>query len=129
MNPLCKDSGVALLPWSPLARGFLVSDPSGETVRSTPRSKTDDAQSKFYGRASDIEVRRVLHMLAREKNLEPATLAYAWLLQKGVTAPIVGVSKNFHIDHAVAAQDVTLSLAEAQLLEKAYEPRAVIGHS
>jgi len=129
MNPLCKDSGVALLPWSPLARGFLVSDPSGETVRSTPRSKTDDAQSKFYGRASDIEVRRALHILAREKNLEPATLAYAWLLQKGVTAPIVGVSKDFHIDHAVAAQDVTLSLAEAQLLEKAYEPRAIIGHS
>ncbi len=129
MNPLCKDSGVALLPWSPLARGFLVSDPSGESVRSTPRSDMDDTQGKFYGRESDLQVRQALHLLAREKNIEPATLAYAWLLHKGVTAPIVGVSKSLHVDHAVAAQNVTLSLDEAKLLEKAYAPRTVLGHS
>ena len=129
MIPLCKDLDVALLPWSPLARGFLVSDPSGEIARSTPRSETDDAQSKFYGRAADLKVRQALHLLAREKGIEPATLAYAWLLHRGVSAPIVGVSKDFHIDHAVAAQNVTLSHDEAQLLEKAYEPRTVLGHS
>ena len=129
MITLCKDLDVALLPWSPLARGFLVSDPSGEIARSTPRSETDDAQSKFYGRAADLKVRQALHLLAREKGIEPATLAYAWLLHRGVSAPIVGVSKDFHIDHAVAAQNVTLSHDEAQLLEKAYEPRTVLGHS
>jgi len=129
MIPLCKDSGVALLPWSPLARGFLVSDPSGEIARSTPRSETDDAQSKFYGRAADLQVRQALHLLARERSIEPATLAYAWLLHKGVTAPIVGVSKDFHVDHAVAAQNIILSTEEAQLLETAYEPRTVLGHS
>ena len=74
-------------------------------------------------------MRQALHLLAREKGIEPATLAYAWLLHRGVSAPIVGVSKDFHIDHAVAAQNVTLSHDEAQLLEKAYEPRTVLGHS
>jgi aryl-alcohol dehydrogenase-like predicted oxidoreductase len=129
MIPLCTDSGVALLPWSPLARGFLVSDPSGEIVRSTSRSEADDTQSKFYGRASDLQVRQALHTMAQQKKIEPATLAYAWLLHKGVTAPIAGVSKAFHVDHAVAALNVTLSQSEVMLLEKAYEPRAVLGHS
>jgi len=129
MIPLCSDAGVALLPWSPLARGFLVSDPSGEIARSTPRSETDDTQSKFYGRAADVQVRQALHLMARQKQIEPATLAYAWLLHRGVTAPIAGVSKDFHVDHAVAAINVTLSTSEAMLLEKAYEPRTVLGHS
>ena len=71
----------------------------------------------------------MLHAIAREKDVQPATLAYAWLLHKGVTAPIAGVSKDFHIDHAVAALHVTLSPSEVILLEKAYEPRAVIGHT
>ena len=90
MIPLCQDLGVALLPWSPLARGFLVSDPSGDQVRSTPRSQTDDVQGKFYGRTEDLQVRQALHDMARAKQIEPSTLAYAWLLHKGVTAPIVG---------------------------------------
>lgn len=129
MIPLCLDASVALLPWSPLARGFLVSDPSGEGLRATPRGEADDAARKLYGRPADLQVRTALHELAGDKGVQPATLAYAWLLHKGVTAPIAGVSKNYHIDHAVAAIDVTLSASEAELLEKAYEPRAVLGHS
>jgi len=129
MIPLCRDAGVALLPWSPLARGFLASDPSGEMTRATPRGEADDAERKFYGRAADLQVRQVLHALAREKSVQPATLAYAWLLHKGVTAPIAGVSKDHHVDHAVAALHVTLSPSEVILLEKAYEPRAVLGHT
>jgi aryl-alcohol dehydrogenase-like predicted oxidoreductase len=113
MIPLCKDSGVALLPWSPLARGFLVGD----------------IQGKFYGRASDLQVRQALHVMAQQKQIEPSTLAYAWLLHKGVTAPIAGVSKEFHVQHAVAALNVTLSDSDALLLEKSYEPRGVLGHS
>jgi aryl-alcohol dehydrogenase-like predicted oxidoreductase len=129
MIPLCRDSGVALLPWSPLARGFLVSDPSGDGARATPRGVADDAARKFYGRPADLQVRQALHVLAREKDVQAATLAYAWLLHKGVTAPIAGVSKNYQIDHAVAALDVPLSASEVALLEQAYEPRAVLGHS
>ena len=129
MIPLCRDAGVALLPWSPLARGFLVSDPSGVGTRATPRGEADDAARKFYGRPADLLVRQALHVLAREKDVQPATLAYAWLLYRGVTAPIAGVSKDYQVDHAVAAINVTLSASEAALLEEAYEPRAVLGHS
>jgi aryl-alcohol dehydrogenase-like predicted oxidoreductase len=129
MIPLCRDSGVALLPWSPLARGFLVADPASEAARPTARGEADEAARKFYGRASDLAVRQALHGLAREKGVQPATLAYAWLLHKGVTAPIAGVSKDYQIDQAVAAIEVQLTRDEAALLEAAYEPRAVLGHS
>jgi aryl-alcohol dehydrogenase-like predicted oxidoreductase len=129
MIPLCRDASVALLPWSPLARGFLVSDPSGEGLRATPRGEADDAAGKLYGRPADLQVRQALHELARNKEVQPATLAYAWLLHKGVTAPIAGVSKEYQVDQAVAAINVTLSASEAALLEKAYKPRAVLGHS
>jgi aryl-alcohol dehydrogenase-like predicted oxidoreductase len=128
MIPLCRDSGVALVPWSPLARGFLVSDPA-EGTRATPRGEADQAARNFYGRPADLEVRRALHALAREKGVPAATLGYAWLLHKGVTAPIAGVSKAYQIDQAVAAVDLALTDQEAAMLERAYEPRAVLGHA
>jgi aryl-alcohol dehydrogenase-like predicted oxidoreductase len=128
MNPLCHDAGVALLPWSPLARGFLVSDPATDT-RGSARSEADATARSFYGRPADLQVRLALHTLARDKGVPPATLAYAWLLHKGVTSPIAGVSKAYQIDQAVDAVGVTLSTEEAALLEAAYEPRPVLGHS
>jgi aryl-alcohol dehydrogenase-like predicted oxidoreductase len=128
MIPLCHDAGVALLPWSPLARGFLAGG-GNEGVRSSLRTQSDETTRKFYGRESDLEVREALHVLAREKGLQPATLAYAWLMHKGVAAPILGATKSYQIDQAVAALDVTLTEAEARRLEAAYEPRAVLGHA
>ena len=129
MIPMCLDAGVALLPWSPLARGFLVSDPSGVQGRASVRDAADDAARNFYGRPSDLEVRHVLHMLARDKGVHPATLAYAWLLHKGVTAPIAGVSKAMQIKNAVTAINITLTCEEIKILEQAYIPRPVLGHS
>jgi len=128
MIPLCLSDGVALLPWSPLARGFLVNDPASDSARPTRRGETDETQRKFYGRPADLQVRRALHLLAAQKNSTPASLAYAWLLHKGITAPVVGVSKLVHIDDAVAALDLTFDSHEALLLEKDYEPRSVLGH-
>jgi aryl-alcohol dehydrogenase-like predicted oxidoreductase len=128
MIPLCHDTGVALLPWSPLARGFLAGD-AGDGTRSSLRAQSDDTTRKFYGRQADLGVREALHAVAREKGVPPATLAYAWLLHKGVTAPIVGATKTYQLDQAAAAVDITLSEAEAARLEAAYEPRAVLGHS
>ena len=128
MIPLCQDSGVALLPWSPLARGFLASGDKEGTGPSL-RSQTDDTTRKFYGRESDLRVREALRLLAREKGLQPATLAYAWLLHKGVTAPILGATRASQIEQAVAAIDVALTDEEAGRLEAAYEPRAVLGHA
>ena len=125
MIPLCKDQGVGLIPWSPLARGFLAST-GGAT---TARAEADVTTQKFYGRPSDLQVRERLRALAAEKGVSPATLAYAWLLHKGVTSPIAGASKPSHIEDAVAAIDVRLTAAEAATLEQPYVPRAILGHA
>jgi 1-deoxyxylulose-5-phosphate synthase len=127
MIPLCHDSGVALLPWSPLARGFLAAPPQAE--RQSARAAADDTTRKFYGRGPDLEIRSRLHALAAQRDLPPATLAYAWLLAKGVTAPIAGVSRVEQVEQAAAAADVTLTAQEIAVLEEPYEPRALLGHA
>jgi 1-deoxyxylulose-5-phosphate synthase len=125
MIPLCQDSGVALLPWSPLARGFLASTDGPATAR----AEADETTKKFYGRPSDLQVRERLRALAARKGVSPATLAYAWLLHKGVTSPIAGASKMYQVEEACAALDVQLSPEEARELEAPYEARPVLGHS
>ncbi|HEY1231373.1 MAG TPA: aldo/keto reductase, partial [Ramlibacter sp.] len=127
MVPLCRDQGVALLPWSPLARGFLASPAEGAPA--SARAGADATTRKFYGSEADLQVRERLRSLAAGKDVSPATLAYAWLLHKGVTAPIAGASKTSHIDEAVAAIHVSLTADEAATLEQPYVPRAVLGHA
>jgi aryl-alcohol dehydrogenase-like predicted oxidoreductase len=129
MIPLCNDSGVALLPWSPLARGFLAAAPEADGAPASARAEADETTRKFYGRPSDLEIRERLRTLAVDKGTSPAALAYAWLLHKGVTSPVAGASKPSHLTQAVAALDVTLTAAEAATLEAPYEPRAVLGHA
>jgi aryl-alcohol dehydrogenase-like predicted oxidoreductase len=129
MIPLCRDQGVALMPWSPLARGFLATPREAGGARVSARAQADATTDKFYGRDADLQVRERLRALAAEKGVSPATLAYAWLLHKGVTSPIAGASKPSHIEQAVAALDVTLTPTEAATLEQPYEPRAVLGHA
>jgi len=125
MIPLCQDSGVALLPWSPLARGFLASTGGPATAR----AEADATTKKFYGRPSDLQVRERLRALAQRKGVSPAMLAYAWLLHKGVTSPIAGASKAYQVEEACAALAVQLTPEEARELEAPYEARAVLGHS
>jgi aryl-alcohol dehydrogenase (NADP+) len=131
MIPLCRDQGVALLPWSPLGRGFLAGNRQvgDEKGGATSRAQTDDIAQKYYYRASDFATVERLGALAAKKGVSHATLAYAWLLHKGVTAPIVGASKLHQIDQAVAALDVSLSPQEMAELEAGYEPHPVIGHT
>ena len=130
MIPLCRDQGVGLIPWSPLARGFLAGNRKREDKDSgeTSRAKTDDIAQKYYYRDSDFTVLEALSALAARRGVSNATLAYAWLLRKGVTAPIVGASKPYQLDHAAAAVDVALADDEVAQLEAAYEPHPVIGH-
>ena len=130
MIPLCRDQGVALLPWSPLARGFLAGNrKSGDSqAGATSRAQTDDIAQKYYYRASDFATVERLGALAAAKGVSNATLAYAWLLHKGVTAPIIGASKLHQLDQAVAAAEITLTANEISSLEAGYEPHPVIGH-
>jgi 1-deoxyxylulose-5-phosphate synthase len=131
MIPLCRDQRVAVIPWSPLARGFLAGN-RGTTDASrsaTIRAQTDDVAQKYYGNPGDLRVLEQLGQLALQKGVSNATLAYAWLLRKGVTAPIVGATNLSHIEQAVAALDSLLTDEDVALLEAPYEPHRVIGHS
>jgi 1-deoxyxylulose-5-phosphate synthase len=130
MIPLCRDQGVGLIPWSPLARGFLAGNRKREDKESgeTSRAKTDDIAQKYYYRDSDFKVLQALTEGAAQRGVSNATLAYAWLLRKGVTAPIVGASKAYQLEHAAAAVDLVLGDEEVARLETAYEPHPVIGH-
>ena len=128
MNPLCQEEGVGLIPWSPLARGFL----TGKYTRSeTPKSKryeSDKYLSERYFTREDFEVLDVVVALAKEKDVTPSQISLAWLLRKGVTAPIIGATKAEHVEEAVKAFDVKLDADEMKRLEAGYKPHPVIGH-
>jgi aryl-alcohol dehydrogenase-like predicted oxidoreductase len=129
MMPLCRAEGIAVIPWSPLARGFLAGTRRRAAPRTaTEREKTDTyAHDLYYGDA-DYDVADAVVAVAKEKGVTPAQVALAWLLrQPGVTAPIVGASKMEHLDQAVGALDVTLTDDEARCLEAPYVPHGVLG--
>ena len=136
MNPYCRATGVGLLPWSPLARGFLAGNrrpgEGGSADRSggaTPRAATDEIAQKFYYRDSDFRVVDAVTRLAGEKGVSNAALAYAWLLhQPGVCSPIIGVSKSGQLEQALGALQITLTDEELARLAVPYQPHPVIGH-
>jgi aryl-alcohol dehydrogenase-like predicted oxidoreductase len=121
---------VAVIPWSPLARGFLAGNRGRGDAQSgaTARAQTDNIAQNYYYRDSDFATVERLGATAQAKGVSNATLAYAWLLHKGVTAPIVGCSRTAQIDQAVAAATLQLSPGEIAELESGYEPHPVIGH-
>jgi aryl-alcohol dehydrogenase (NADP+) len=132
MIPLCRDLGVALIPWSPLARGFLAGNrtPDDITAGHTARAKTDEYAQNLYYREEDFAVVNRLSELASQRGESNAKIAYAWLLhQPGLAAPIVGASKIAHIEEAVAATQVKLSAEEIQLLGSSYKVHTVLGHT
>jgi aryl-alcohol dehydrogenase (NADP+) len=132
MIPLCRDQGVGLIPWSPLARGFLAGNRSRDDKAggATSRAQTDNIAQNLYYRDSDFKTVDRLKALAVQRGVSPATLAYAWLLhQPGVTAPIIGASKLPQLDEAVAAAELSLSADELQALGEGYEPHPIAGHS
>lgn len=127
MIPLCLDMGVGVIPWSPLARGWLTGSrsPSGEP--STIRARNDALADKLYG-PSDFEVIEAVTTLAAELDLPSAQIALAWSLHKpGVTAPIIGATRVEHLDDALAALDVTLTDTELHRLEERYRAHDVKG--
>jgi aryl-alcohol dehydrogenase (NADP+) len=130
--PLCRDQGVGLLPWSPLARGFLAGN-RGRDDRSagaTARARTDEIALKLYYDDADFAVLDAVKLLAQQKGISNAMLAYAWLLSRpGVSAPIVGASQVWQLEEAIKALDVALTRDESAALEKPYRPHPVLGHT
>jgi aryl-alcohol dehydrogenase-like predicted oxidoreductase len=129
MIPQCIDQGVAVLPWSPLARGLLAGTRTREGEKLTTRAQTDSFGDSLYTPEVDFAVVDRVVEVARERGVGPAQVALAWLLGKpGVTAPIVGATKLEHLDDAIAAEQLSLSAEEETRLEEPYVPHAVSGH-
>src|SRR6266581_3919101 len=129
MIPQCIDQGVGVIPWSPLARGFLAGTRTRAGERRTRRSETDPLQDEWYDRSEDFDILDRLAEVAGKREVPPAQVALAWLLHKpGVTAPIVGATKLDHLEDALAASELSLSPEEIARLEELYVPRPVLGH-
>ena len=126
MMPLCREEGIGVIPWSPLARGFLAGNRRPGGSDATSRAKTDSIAHDLYFAESDFRIVDRVVEVARRRAVAPAQIALAWLLhQPGVTAPIVGASKMEQLDQAVAALDIGLSDEDCRLLEELYEPHPV----
>ena len=131
MIPLCRSEGVALIPWSPLARGFLAGNrgrggnDSGETLR----AQTDEYAQELYFHESDFSVVERVVGIANKRGCSPAKIALAWMLKKpGITAPIIGTTKLEHLEAAVESIEIDLDMEECACLEEMYLPHSVAGH-
>jgi len=129
MIPLCMDQGLAIIPWSPLARGFL----TGTRKRdggSTVRSQVDSFAKDMYYGEDDFAVADAVVEVAKQRGVSSAQVACAWVLQApGVTAPIIGATKPQHIQELIAAVDLELGAEEVTALEKPYRPHRILGHA
>ncbi len=128
MLKLCQDQKIAVIPWSPLARGLLTRKPSKER-NETLRAQTDAFGKRLYS-DDDLKIAQLVSDLAEARGLPMVQAALAWMLSKPViTAPIIGATKPHHLDDAIAALSVELTPDEITRLEEAYQPHAVLGHS
>jgi aryl-alcohol dehydrogenase (NADP+) len=128
MMALCREEGIGVIPWSPLARGFLAGNRRKGDFGDTSRAKTDDFAHELYFSDADFAVADAVTAVASRLGARPAQVALAWLLAKpGVTAPIVGASKLPHLDDAIAALDLKLSTDDVAALEAPYQPHPVLG--
>ncbi len=128
MLPLCQDQKIAVIPWSPLARGLLARKPSQER-NETLRAQTDVYGKRLYSN-DDLSIVQRVSDVAEARGLPMSQVALAWMLAKPlITAPIVGATQPHHLDDAVAALSVQLTVDEIRHLEEAYQPHPVLGFS
>lgn len=126
MIPYCREEGVGVVPWSPLARGFLAGNRDRAGGGATPRAASDDNAAKLYFQENDFVVAERLFKVAKDRGAPPAQIALAWMLAKpGITSPIVGATRMSHLDDAVAALDIALTNDEMARLEEAYQPHPI----
>jgi len=130
MIPLCKDQGIGLIPWSPMARGFFAGNRKRGGGGETSRAQSDPFANELYFRDEDFVIAEHAAEVAKEHNATGSQIALAWLLNKPhVAAPIIGSSKIEHLDQAIAAAEIKLTEDEVKLLETSYQPHPILGHS
>ncbi len=129
MLPLCREEGVGVIPWSPLARGFLAGNRTKDRTGNTLRAKTDDYAQKLYYQDQDFAILDRVTELARQKHVLPIQIGMAWLMHKdGITSPIIGVHKEKQLDELIAASEIKLSPEDQKYLEEPYLPKKILGH-
>ena len=129
MISLCLHEGIGIIPWSPLARGFLVGNRYKGGGGQTSRAQTDSLADELYYGDADFEIVERVVKTANDHKVSPAQIALAWLLHKpGVSCPIVGVSKMKHLEEAISALDIQLTETEITFLEELYQPHPISGH-
>ena len=122
--------GVGLIPWSPLARGFLAGNRTRTSAEPTTRARTDDFAKSMYFRDNDFEVLDAVEKVAKNRGVTPVQIACAWILQAlGVTAPIVGATKLNQLTELYKAVDIKLTAEELASVEKPYRPHPILGHT
>jgi aryl-alcohol dehydrogenase (NADP+) len=127
MLPLCREEGIGVVPWSPLARGFLAGNRRSKTDADTERGRTDVFGHGMYYRPEDFTVAERVAEVARDRGVSASQVALAWMLGKpGITSPIIGASKMYQLEEAVAATEIALSEDEVQRLEEPYVPHRVL---
>ncbi|TVQ38159.1 MAG: aldo/keto reductase [Spirochaetaceae bacterium] len=130
MIPLCVDEGIGVIPWSPLARGFVTGNRPAVQQGRTTRSKSDDRAHSFYYRDEDFSVVQRISRIAKQLDVKNTQIALAWLLHKPVvSAPIIGASTLSHLDDAAAALQLQLSSEQIASIEEPYVPHPILGHS
>jgi aryl-alcohol dehydrogenase (NADP+) len=127
MLPVCHDQGTGVIPWSPLARGFLGRGAAHAMDKESTRAKSDNVLDMRFGDA-DVEILRRVEETGKKYGNANAQIATAWLLAKGITAPIIGASKMSHLEDAIAAAEIKLTADEVKYLEEPYLPKAVAGN-
>jgi aryl-alcohol dehydrogenase (NADP+) len=129
MLPLCREKGVGVIPWSPLARGFLAGGRASPGEGNTERARTDEFAPRLYYRAPDHAVVDAVTEVAKARGASNMQVALAWVLKNPtVTAPIIGTSKAHHLADAVGGLDLKLTDDEIAALEKPYKPKPVLDH-
>ncbi len=130
MIPLCREEKIGIIPWSPLARGFLAGNRTKGSFGETVRAKTDEYAQGLYYQDSDFTVVDRVTEIAKKRGVSNAQIALAWILaQPGITSPIIGASKMHHLDDAIAALSIKLDDEELKSLAGPYQPHRVLGHS
>jgi len=127
MIPFCKDQGIAMIPWSPLARGFLTGRYKRGGKADSPRYRSDKYFADRFFKPEDFDVVERAEEIAKEKEVTVSQIALAWLLHKGVCAPIIGATKVEHLEDAVGSLEVKLSSDDMKRLEEPYKPHRIIG--
>jgi len=130
MIPLCKDQGIGLIPWSPMARGFFAGNRKRGGGGETSRAQADPFANELYFRDEDFVIAERAAEVAKSHNATASQIALAWVLSKPhIAAPIIGSSKIEHLDQAIAALEIKLSDEEIKRLEESYLPHPILGHS